>query len=320
MAIFLNSGCSNKNENEFFSVKNGDNIMPISIIGNLDSEVFVVILGQYSFNFYLLPYRALHLELLYNNTYAVVSYPFHRNENLGPDCSNSPCDLTELTNDLDIFIRVLSEKYNKRIFLYGNGLGANLALYYADAGMHKNQISGLILGGATANLKAAIPQSKVKLVELIESEVATKDEADDFDELKTFLNELKAIDTNTTTTKNYYEFLFKELYKPPIYGLRGLAIECEYYRILQAFSIDILGSFDVDITNHIINLNLPVSLISWKDEFLIPHSSVEEVFELLPTEDKEFHIYEDVCSPFSRDAEEFGNYSQLIYDFIEKYK
>lgn len=309
--LFLSS-C---NRNEKFSIKNDDTISLIEISGNTDSEVFVVLLGQSSSSPLNNPYTYFEREL--RKTFAIVSYPFLRTHSLGEDCSKSPCSIQELSTDLEVLIKVLSEKYDKKIFLYGNGLAANLALYYSDIGTSKNEISGLILGGIAANLKKIIPQSKAKLIELLEKEISFIDDKEDLEELQTFLNDLKAVDANTITSKAYYQFLDDV---PNFNFWRHLKSNCNYIEVVNAFHLQEVNDTSLDLTNHITNIDLPVSLMWWKDEFLVPLSAGEEVFELLQTEDKEMHVYNEVCLALSQNEDEIKAYAIPIIEFIEKYK
>lgn len=309
LTLMLLIACNSKDE--YFSIKGSNYIVPIEINDNLNSEVLVIHIGyEVAISG---PGSILH-EL--KKTHTVLYYPF----DIVLDCEKSNCTLNEFSQDLDVLVRVIFEKYSKQIFLYGDGLGANLALLYADIGIHKDKVKGIILSGATSNLKVAAKASILKLIDLLENERPLPNAFQLYRRLQR-LSELNAIDSNLVTPKDYYDELLgnENTFTNP-FNWSHLNMDCDYNHIFRALDIEKIGYYDFDLTNYISNIFTPVNILWAKDEFLIPLSVGEQVFDLLPTQEKEFHIYENLCLPFSEDEEDIKEYTKLIIDFIEKYK
>jgi len=308
LCILLQTACDS--DTEYFSIKNDVSISPVKITGNMNANVYIIYLTT-PFYAHLDGQEQLLDELERN--YGVVYYSFTRCESIGENCNNTKFNYKQLVEDIDLLFRVLKEKYleGKSIFLLGYGLGANLILKYADVGLYKNELKGIILNGAAYNLRNTIKASKIKFTELMKNEL----KYGDYEGVQSFLEKLNAVDINTISPSKYYQLIDEQIEDHIqdssdgiIYYWTELNFNCSYAHFLNAFALRLLGDYNEDLTPHIKNINL--------------------LYDLLETPDKELHIFDSICTLFENDntsgeledAAEIRAYSEKIIDFVEKYE
>jgi len=328
LCIIFQTACDS--DTAYFSIKNDGSISPVKITGNTNANIYIIYLTT-PFYSYLDGQEQLLDELERN--YGVVHYSFTRCESIEENCTVSKFNYAQLVEDINLLLRVLKEKYleEKSIFLLGYGLGANLILKYADVGLYKNELKGIILNGAAYNLRNTIKASKIKFTALMQNEL----KYGDYEGVESFLEKLSAVDANTISPSKYYQLIDEQIEEHIqdssdgiIYYWTELNFNCSYAHFLNVFALRLLGDYDEDLTPHIKNINLPVNLLWLEDEFHIPLEIGKELFDLLETPDKELHIFDSICTLFENDNStgafeddaEIRAYSEKIFDFVEKYK
>ena len=325
--LFISACYKPDPEIEYFSIRNDWITLPIEVSGNINSNTLLIYLEPAIY----VDYQKDIFEDL-KNYYTFVSFEFNRCRGLGKDCEKAEYTAQHVIDDIDLLIKVLFERYGEdiNIFLFGRGIGASLTLQYASEGKHKKSINGIIANNALISFEDAAEAFKPKLIELLNSKV-------DVDTVKLLLEryENMPIDDIASIKKLYHVFLrdYFDKWDIGLYEDIDLFSGCDefenyfanttngddYYHDVNFKDLHIhsIVNMEVDISEYISEIDVPVSLIWQKDALIVPLSVGEKIFELLETPDKELHVFEDPCIPY---FDESGEYTQTVIEFIEKYK
>jgi len=318
---------------EYFSIRNDNTILPVEVSGNISSNIFIIYLANYEFDNWEL--RRLEKQIFneLSNLYALVEFNYNRCAGLGETCEKAGYQLSDIVSDIDFLTNVMKNRYGEEtsLFLFGRGFAASVALHYADEGQQKNRINGVIANLPFLNFVETAIASKDRFVEIIEQKLEPDKATIQTDTLN------KIIINDFETAEFYYNFFLRNYF---IEGLdefheSNLFPDCEnslnetvgllytnrdefYHRYiyyeLERFRLNFI---ELNISENVSRINLPVSLVWQKDALIVPVSIGEEIFNLLETPDKKLQVFEDPCIPY---FDEGGAYTQEIVEFIEKYK
>ena len=270
-------------EGEYLLIEIDKGYIDIEITGNVDSKVFIINL-DHSFN------QKDFLQTIDLN-YAIV-YLLYNN------CIDG--DKLDFANEtliyLDLLVEVLHFEYGEDIdiFLLNKYLKANISLLYADVGVHKNKVDGVMVNNAFPDLESVANLSKTKIIEHTQQIVDEKESIDAvgmaiIDSLNSFTinDHNSAIDYFSFLEDNkyfndYFDDVVAEICRPLLaywykedFAYRDMQLRCQ-----ENFSIN----------ENIVNITIPVGLFWEEHELLVPYPVAEEIYNNLPTENKELYI------------------------------
>lgn len=310
---------------EYFAIRNDWITLPCKVYGNIFSDTFILYLDQFGLNGILQEIK---------NQYAIVEFDYNRCYGFGENCEKGDYNTQHVIADIDLVVKVLSERYgeNINIYLYGRGLGASLAIQYANLGVYKKELNGIIVNHAMINYVNAAKASKFELLKIINDKI-------DNEISKSYLDMLKPMNINDSNTSDeYYKFFIHNYFyndEFQLFDLVDVFPDCVSFNEIDTPPLSInkkdyyhrhdyrqlvfedLGFIDLDIANNISGIGIPVSLNWHRDALIVPLSVGEEIFKLLETPEKELNVFEDPCIPY---FDESGVYTQKVIEFIEKYK
>ena len=289
-------------EGEYLLIEIDKGYIDIEITGNVDSKVFIINL-DHSFN------QKDFLQTIDLN-YAIV-YLLYNN------CIDG--DKLDFANEtliyLDLLVEVLHFEYGEDIdiFLLNKYLKANIALKYADVGVHKSKINGIMVNNAFPNLETAANLSRLKIIEYTQEIVDEKKSIDAIG--NAIIDSISSFNiSDNSTAINYYNYLIKNnLFNDYFDDFTQI---CDQNHVDRDMGLVCQENFDIN--ENIPNITIPVGLFWKQHELLVPYSVVEEIYDNLPTENKELYIFEKFCFPIFEDEDK--QFTQSVIEFVEKYK
>lgn len=338
---FLASGCQNfvnaifnKNDENFFFVKNNGADLPVWVKGNLSSNTVILFLhggpGDSSF-----VYTDLDSFKEIEKNFAIAYYEQRGSGNAQGTESIKNITISDFVKDTDKVIDVIRLKYNNpKIFLMGHSWGGGLGTAYLIDKAKQKKISGWIEIDGSHNEVLGSKLSREKVIAYASEKINSNTDALYWTDAINWYNENPIINfENWKPHRDYVEkangyFYSKESeaefnkYKEK-YISDNIFSTSPMNLLTYALNADnMMKCFDyskIDFTKDMSNITIP-SLIIWgKYDLALPVELADSAFDSLGTEDSQKYKIIFDKSGHRVMWEEQTKFANSIIDFIKKY-
>lgn len=321
-------GCNKNTETEsYFIFRNNGADMPVYVEGNLNSDAYILMLhggpgGSGS------DYNAGKSAELIENEFAVV-YWDQRGQGNSASASPSELRIQTLSNDVNVLVKLLKEKYgsDKKIFLLGHSWGGTLgthALLNTDLQDHINgwiEVDGAhdlpLLNQSAIGMFLRIGQEEIDAGNSVEQWQEIVDWASGVDSMNVSHDESGQV--------NSYAYTAEDLLQLPSSG-QGID-DRGGFNYLFGKSNPLVSAIQGNITNSALNdeieamspdnmsdIKVPSLLLWGKYDFVVPPALGVSAANQIDNDDVELVIFQESGhSPMDNEAE---LYFQEVYDFI----
>jgi len=313
-------GCSKPNsETDFFFLKQDNENFTIEVTGNIDSKIFIINFTKSNYIKLFNRDKDKNFFETIDSKYATVYFQYS-------DCTDEDDGFVyanKVIKRLDFLVEVLQLEYGDDIdiFLLSKNFKANISLLYADVGIHKNKINGVLINNAFPDLQTVANLSKSKIIEHTQHIIDEKESIDAIG--NAIVDTISSFTINDNNTAfDYYYYLEDNYYFNDYFDdVAEICIPLLPLDVNENFvyrDMELTCQENFSINENILNIKSPVGLFWEEHELLVPNSIAKEIYKNLPTEKKELYFFEKFCFPFFEDEDQ--SFTKKVIEFVEKYK
>ena len=285
-------------EDHFF-LKSGNQHMPITVAGNVDSKKFILIIhGGPGGNG--LDYRDAYIKDLVEKEFVVVYWDQRFAGNTQGNGGN--VDVTEFRKDIKNLVLLLGDKYGSasEIYLLGHSWGGFLAPYFLVDGDNQKMVKGWIQVGGAHNYNLNDSLTREMLINYGEAELAAGNNATDWNEIVDWCKENGFQGSENSSKLNQFahraEGLFEDITVPESsVDFKKILADARLSKWSNGItsgkkSID-APTFQNPNSDQLFKVKLPTLLLWGKYDFVCPPELAEDIEKYIGGSDVEKIIY-----------------------------
>ncbi len=322
--LLLTSACNEapKLDMQFF-LENESAVMPVLVEGNTNSKTFVIMVHGGPGGSSITSYHASRLMEGLLDEFAFVYYDQRCAGTSQGNCDPHRLTIEKFVGDLDQLITLIHYHYGDdvSIFLHGHSWGSSLSMAYAIA-HPENSLKGIILLAGPHNFRLTNREAKQSILgfgkRMIDLGIQT-------DSWRSLMAEVKDQDPNTldglmaineaanATNAVLIKMDSIQTLLPDVHirsGITGI-IPGFLAKLGEDFQMELL---DMDYSDQLPNLQIPVAMYAGRYDFVIPPSVVTDAYERLTTPNADFYVFEK--SGHSPIFSENTLYMERLKDFV----
>lgn len=285
-------------EDHFF-LKSGNQHMPITVAGNVDSKKFIFIIhGGPGGNG--LDYRDAQIKELVEKEFVVVYWDQRFAGNTQGNGGN--VDITEFRKDIKNILLLLSNKYGSdiEIYLLGHSWGGFLAPYFLVDGDNQKLVNGWIQVGGAHNYNLNDSLTREMLINYGEAELAAGNNTTDWNEIVDWCKENGFQGAENSSKLNQFahsaEELFEDITQPESYpDLNKILADARLSKWANGITSGkkkIDGpTFQNPNSDQLFKVKLPTLLLWGKYDFVCPPELAEDIEKNIGSSDVNKIIY-----------------------------
>mgnify|MGYP006233814703 CR=1 FL=1 len=313
MVLTLLSSCKKEpvisaDMNDQFYVRRGGSDMPVRVVGNGSSNVFVLLLhggpGDGS-----LKYRNHPFSDALEKDYAIAYWDQRHQGNSHGHLSESDITIEAMVEDTYAVIQTLKQRYGNDIsvFLMGHSWGGLLGTAYMVTKNYQHEVKGWI-ESAGAHDYPLMNKSMITMVQEIAPEEITKgNHVEKWEEILGYVNELDPNDVTPeqATKLNSYAYqcegMIEELGSKSTSSLGSvqqafltsdnpITTFANKAQMPEKLTLSIL---ETSLTDELYKIQVPTLMLWGKYDFAVPSAIAEEALLNIGTPNKALKIYEE---------------------------
>lgn len=300
-------------EDHFF-LKSGNQHMPITVAGNVDSKKFIFIIhGGPGGNG--LDYRDAQIKDLVEKEFVVVYWDQRFAGNTQGNGGN--VDITEFRKDIKNLLLILKNKYGPDIEIYmlGHSWGGFLAPYFLVDGDNQKMVNGWIQVGGAHNYNLNDSLTREMLISYGEAELATGNNAKDWNEIVDWCKENGFQGAENSSKLNQFARGAEELFEditvpessPDLKKILADARLSKWSNGITSGNKKIDGpTFQNPNSDQLFKVKLPTLLLWGKYDFVCPPELAKDIEKNIGSSDVKKIIYSTSGhSPMVNEPEKF---------------
>jgi pimeloyl-ACP methyl ester carboxylesterase len=319
VVIFL-AGCQKESftksgmaEDHFF-LNSGNQNMPVTVGGNVDSKKFIVIIhGGPGGNGIV--YRDSYVKDVVEKEFAIVYWDQRFSGNTQGNGGES--DIKEFRKDIKNLLLLLGDKYgsDKNFYLFGHSWGGFLAPYFLVDGDNQDKVKGWIQIGGAHNYHLNDSLTREMLIQYGTIELAAGNNTSDWEEIVNWCNENGFEGSENASMLNGFahraEGLINDVLEPEystsFNEIRQNALLSQWSNgIASAIRQIDNPTYSTPNTDQLYKIQLPTLLLWGKYDFVCPPSLADDIEEHIGSSDVTKIIYsQSGHSPMYNQFEEF---------------
>lgn len=271
-------------EDHFF-LNSGNQHMPVTVAGNVDSKKFILILhGGPGGN--SIDYRDQDIQELVENEFAVVYWDQRFAGNTQGNGGNT--DISAFRKDIQNLLTLLSAKYGENIdyYLFGHSWGGFLAPYFLVDGENQKKVKGWIQIGGAHNYRLNDSLTREMLLHYGNIELAAGNNPTDWNEIVDWCNENGFEGRENAGMLNGFahraEGLFDNITQPEYnVQIKQILASAIFSGLSNGFASGIREidnpTYTTPISDELVKLKLPTLLLWGKYDFVCPPELADDI-------------------------------------------
>lgn len=317
IAIILLQACSKDaftqsgHADDHFFLKSGSQHMPVSVIGNIDSKKFIVIIhGGPGGNGII--YRDAYVKEKVEKEYAIVYWDQRYAGNT--QGKNDKTDITDFKNDIKNLLLLLQSKYGSEhsFYLMGHSWGGFLTPYFLLQENNQKLVKGWIQVGGAHNYRMNDSLTREMLIYHGQRQIAANKNVADWDEIVAWCAENGFESREEAGTLNAFahraESLIDSVLAPSYFP------EVKRNALLTQWSNGIASAlrqidnptYTTPISENLSLITLPTLLLWGKYDFVCPPTLAQDIIQQSQRSNIQFILYDQSGhSPMANEPESF---------------
>ena len=315
-------------EGDYFFFENKGAVMPVWVIGNIESGVFILTNhggpGWSSGHDYHISVGFQGLE----EDYALIYWDQRMSGMSQGDPNKEDMSIDLHIEDLEMLVEIIRHKYNpKSFFLMGHSWGGVLTSGYLGRENHQEYFNGWIDVDGSIQDEFEQVEKKIYIMDRIDTTLANSDDKEFWQYIIDWYEEnpnpVESDDepyTYVAALGGYaYDWEISNILSPIPY--KELVFSSPYtFAIYWTQYSDMPWMDGYDVTEDVSNITIPALLLWGKHDGTVPTPVSQFTYDLLgtPPSDKEIVLF-DKCAhfPYNETPYEFQG---AVTSFVEKYK